>query len=146
MYKHILIPTDGSPTAQKAVDAGFEFAGETKAKVTLFTAMPEYELPTEAEMMSRRAISLEEHEVRSRLKARALLDAAAARAGEGIQVATDFAFSNRPYEAIIEAAKRNGCDVIFIGSHGRKGLQELWHGSQAHDVLTHSDIPTVVYR
>ena len=146
MYKHILIPTDGSPTAQKAVDAGFEFAGETKAKVTLFTAMPEYELPTEAEMMARRAISLAEHEARSRVKARAILDAAAARAGEGIHVATDFAFSNRPYEAIIEAAKRNGCDVIFIGSHGRKGLQELWHGSQAHEVLTHSDIPTVVYR
>lgn len=146
MYKHILIPTDGSPTAQKAVDAGFEFAGETNARVTLFTAMPEYEVPTEAEMMSRRAISLEEHEVRSRLKARALLDAAAARAGKGIQVASDFAYSNRPYEAIIEAAKRNGCDVIFIGSHGRKGLQELWHGSQAHEVLTRSDIPTLVYR
>jgi nucleotide-binding universal stress UspA family protein len=146
MYKHILIPTDGSPTADKAVGAGFDFARETHAKVTLFTAVPEYELPTEAEVMARRATTLEEHERRSREKARAILEAAAGRAGAGIEVSTDFAQSNRPYEAIIEAAKRNGCDVIFIGSHGRKGLQELWHGSQAHQVLTHSNIPTLVYR
>ena len=146
MYKHILIPTDGSQTADKAVDAGFEFARETRAKVTLFTAVPEYELPTEAEVMARRAVSLEQHERRSRDRARAILDAAARRAGADIEVGTDYSPSNRPYEAIIEAAKRNGCDVIFIGSHGRKGLSELWHGSQAHQVLTHSDIPTLVYR
>ena len=146
MYKHILIPTDGSPTADKAVEAGFEFARESHARVTLFTAVPEYELPTEADMMARRAVSLDEHERVSRVKARKILDAAAARADEGVEVATDYAQSNRPYEAIIDAARRNGCDVIFIGSHGRKGLQELWHGSQAHDVLTHSDIPTLVYR
>ena len=146
MYKHILIPTDGSPTADKAVDAGFEFARETNAKVTLFTAVPEYQLPTEAEMMARRAVSLDEHERRSHVKARKILDTAAARAGAGIEVSTDYVQSDRPYSAIIEAAKRNGCDVIFIGSHGRKGLQELLHGSHTHDVLTHSDIPTLVYR
>ena len=146
MYKHILIPTDGSATADKAVDAGFEFARETNAKVTLFTAVPEYQLPTEAEMMARRAVSLDEHERNSRVKARRILDTAAARAGEGVEVKTDYVQSDRPYWAIIEAAERNGCDVIFIGSHGRKGLQELLHGSQTHDVLTHSDIPTLVYR
>ena len=146
MYKHILIPTDGSPTADKAVDAGFEFARETRAKVTLFTAVPEYQLPTEAEVMARRAVSLDEHERRSRDRARAIFDAAVRRAGAGIEVGTDYSPSDRPFEAIIQAAKRNGCDVIFIGSHGRKGLQELLHGSQTHDVLTHSDIPTLVYR
>jgi nucleotide-binding universal stress UspA family protein len=146
MYKHILIPTDGSATADKAVDAGFEFARETHAKVTVFTAVPEYQLPTEAEMMARRAVSLDEHERRSQVKARKILDTAAARAPAGVEVGTDYVQSDRPYSAIIEAAKRNGCDVIFIGSHGRKGLQELLHGSQTHDVLTHSDIPTLVYR
>ena len=146
MYKHILIPTDGSATADKAIDAGFEFARETQAKVTLFTAVPEYQLPTEAEMMARRAVSLDEHERRSRVQARRILDKAAARAPADIELGTDYVQSDRPYWAIIEAAKRNGCDVIFIGSHGRKGLQELLHGSQTRNVLTHSDIPTVVYR
>ena len=147
MYKHILIPTDGSPTADKAVAAGLEFAREAGAKVTLFTAVPEYELPTEGEVMARRAMSLQEHERRSEEKARSILDAASVRARQaGVPVGTDYALSNRPYEAIIAAAKKNACDVIFIGSHGRRGLQELWHGSQTHEVLAHSDIPTLVYR
>jgi nucleotide-binding universal stress UspA family protein len=147
MYKHILIPTDGSPTADKAVAAGLEFAREANAMVTLFTAVPEYELPTEAELMARRAQSLQEHERRSLEKARAILEAAAGRAREaGVLVDTEYAQSNRPYEAIIAAARKNACDVIFMGSHGRKGLQELWHGSQTHALLTHSDIPTLVYR
>ena len=148
MYKHILIPTDGSATAQKAVDGGIEFARESGARVTLFTAVPEYQPPGEAEMMSHKmAVSPAEHEKRSREKAGAILEAAAAIARKaGVPVGTDFAYSDRPWQAIIDAAKRHACDVIFIGSHGRKGLAALWYGSETEEVLTHSDIPTLVYR
>ena len=148
MYKHILIPTDGSDTAEKAVAAGIEFARESGARVTLFTALPEYQPPGEAALMAHQpVVSPAEYERRSRGNAGAILDKAAGRArAAGVPCGADFAFSNRPYQAIIEAAKRHECDVIFIGSHGRKGLAALWYGSETSEVLTHSEIPTLVYR
>jgi nucleotide-binding universal stress UspA family protein len=59
---------------------------------------------------------------------------------------TDYALSDRPYEAIIRAAEKHGCDLIFIASHGRRGLGALLFGSQTQAVLTRSRIPTLVYR
>ena len=147
MYKHILIPTDGSATADKAVAAGIEFAREAQAQVTLFTAVPEYQVPTEGELMSSRAQSLSTHEQLSQHKAQAILGPAASRAqAAGVACDTDFAMDNRPYHAIIEAAKRHGCDAIFMSTHARQGLAKLWYGSETADVLEHSDIPTLVYR
>lgn len=147
MYKHILIPTDGSETAAKAVEAGIAFAREANAKVTLFTAVPEYQPPGEGEIMGRHVISLDEHERRSREKAdKTFAPAIAAARAAGVELDTDFIQSSRPYKAIAEAAERMGCDVIFMSSHGRKGLARLWHGSETADVLTHTRIPTLVYR
>ena len=148
MYKHILIPTDGSETAEKAVAAGIEFAREANARITWFTAVPEYEVPTEGEVMGRRHIvSLEVHNTRSREAAEKILAQPAQKAREaGIACETDYAQSNQPYQAIIEAAKRHGCDLIFMSSHGRKVLPALLFGSETRDVLSHSTIPTLVYR
>jgi nucleotide-binding universal stress UspA family protein len=148
MYKHILIPTDGTATADKAVDAGIDYARETGARVTFFIAMPEYELPsTSAVMAHQPVISLAEHEQHSAEKANAILGKALARARTcGVVCAGDHALSNKPYEAIIAAVKRHECDAIFMSSHGRKGLAKLWYGSETVDVLTHSDIPTLVVR
>jgi nucleotide-binding universal stress UspA family protein len=64
----------------------------------------------------------------------------------GIAFKTDYVQNNHPWQAIIDAARRHGCDAIFMGSHGRRGLSRLVYGSQTVDVLTHSDIPTLVYR
>ena len=148
MYKHILIPTDGSATAQKAVKAGLDFAKWAKAKVTVFTAMPEYRIPTTGEIAARKAVmSLAEHERRSLAQARKLHAKVARRAQTaGVKIGAAAALSDRPGEAIIDAAKKNGCDLIFIGSHGRKGIKALLLGSQTHEVLSRSDIPTLVYR
>jgi nucleotide-binding universal stress UspA family protein len=148
MYRNILIPTDGSELAAKAIEAGTEYARETGAKVLLFTALPEYQMPSEAELLARHRIkSLREFEAESKVAAEALLAKAAASAKEAnVTFETDFSLCDRPYEAILAAAKKHGCDAIFMASHGRKGLSELWHGSQTHEILTRSDIPTVVYR
>jgi nucleotide-binding universal stress UspA family protein len=148
MYKHILIPTDGSETADKAVDSGIDFAREAGARITFFTAVPEYELPTTSSMMAHQPVlSLAEHERRSADKAKAILGKALERARScGVVCAADHALSNKPYEAIIAAVKRHECDAIFMSSHGRKGLAKLWYGSETVDVLTHSDIPTLVVR
>jgi len=148
MYRYILIPTDGSEVAEKAVAAGTEYARETGARVLFFTAMPEYPVPTDAQVLSRQRIkSVAEHEEEAAETARAILDKCAQSAKDAnIAFETEFALSDRPSEAIIGAAKRHGCDAIFMASHGRTGLAAMWHGSETRDVLTHSDIPTLVYR
>jgi nucleotide-binding universal stress UspA family protein len=54
--------------------------------------------------------------------------------------------SDQPHEAIIQVAKKRGCDLIMMASHGRKGVQGMLLGSETHKVLTHSRIPVLVYR
>jgi nucleotide-binding universal stress UspA family protein len=147
MYKHILIPTDGSPIAEKAVVAGIEFARQAAAKVTLFTAVPEYEVPGEGKVMAHQVMSIAEHARRSELAANAVLEPGAEKARAAkVEFRTHYTQCNRPWEAIVEAARVHGCDAIIMGSHGRKGLSRLMHGSQAIDVLTHTDLPTLVVR
>ena len=73
---------------------------------------------------------------------RAVADAAAA----GVQADTESVVSEIPYEAIINTAERRGCDLIFMASHGRRGLAGLLLGSETQRVLTHSKIPVLVYR
>ena len=147
MYKHILIPTDGSELSQKAIEAGVEFARESQARVTAFTAVPEYPLPSEAELMSRRAVSREQYESLAKKQAEGALQQVAERArAAGVDFDADYALSDQPYDAMIRAAEKHGCDLIFMASHGRRGLSALIHGSQTQGVLTHSTIPTLVYR
>ena len=147
MYKHILIPTDGSELSQKAIEASIEFAREAHARVTGFTAVPEYQIPSEVEMMARRAISLEQYEREAKQQAESRLQKIADRAREaGVEYDADYAHSDRPHEAIIRAAEKHGCDLIFMASHGRRGISALVHGSETQGVLTHSTIPTIVYR
>jgi nucleotide-binding universal stress UspA family protein len=147
MYKHILIPTDGSQVAEKGVDAAIDFAREAHARVTCFTAMPEYRIPTQGEILSGRMESYDAYERRAQEQAQAILERVAARArAAGVDVDTDMVLSDTPYEAIIRAAVRHECDLIFMASHGRRGVAELVHGSQTRGVLSHSKIPTMVYR
>ena len=147
MYKHILIPTDGSKLSDKAVQAGIEFARFIHARVTGFTAVPEYQIPSEAELMSKHAISFTDYERDAKKQAEIALQPIADRArAAGVDYAAEFTQSDHPYEAIIRAAQNHGCDLIFMASHGRRGLSALLHGSETQGVLTHSTIPTLVYR
>jgi nucleotide-binding universal stress UspA family protein len=147
MYKHILIPTDGSALADKAVEAGLAFAGEVHAKVTAFTAVPEYRLPNTGDVLSHRVHSPVEYDKLSRSKAEALLRRVVEKArAAGVEIDFDYALSDHPWEAIIAAAGKHGCDLIFMASHGHRGLSALLHGSQTQAVLSHSVIPTMVYR
>ena len=147
MYKHIMIPTDGSEISDKAINAGIDFAREVHARVTGFTAVPEYKLPSEIELMSRHGVSLEQYEREARKQAEAALQKIADRArAAGVEYSADYAQSDRPHEAIIRAALKHGCDLIFMASHGRRGISALIHGSQTQGVLTHSKIPTLVFR
>ena len=147
MYKHILIPTDGSRLSEKAVEAGIEFARFIHAKVTGFTAVAEYQIPSEAELMSRHAISLTDYERDAKKQAEVALQPIADRArAAGVDYDAEFTLSDRPHEAIIRAAQKHGCDLIFMASHGRRGLSALVHGSETQGVLTHSTIPALIFR
>jgi nucleotide-binding universal stress UspA family protein len=147
MYKHILIPTDGSELSDKAIEAGIAFAQGMHARVTGFTAVPEYKLPSEVELMSRHGVSFEQYERDARLQAEAALQKIADLAkAAGVEYDAEFVQSDHPHEAIVRAAEKHGCDLIFMASHGRRGISALLHGSQTQAVLTHSTIPTLVYR
>ena len=63
-----------------------------------------------------------------------------------VESSCDTVVNEVPYEAIIEAARRHGCDLIFMSSHGRRGLASLLLGSETQKVLTHCRIPVLVYR
>jgi len=147
MFKHILIPTDGSKIAEKAVQAAIEFARDAKARATVFTAMPTYPVPSRSQLLSGKFENIAKYEERTIAKAQKMLERIAESGRyEGVEVKCEVKLSDEPYAAIIEAASRNGCDLIFMASHGRSGFQELLHGSQTHEVLTRSKIPTLVYR
>jgi nucleotide-binding universal stress UspA family protein len=147
MYTHILIPTDGSPTAEKAVAAGIEYAREAHASVVFFTAMPEYEVPSEAELLARRGTPLHEYERKAAETAQQILDKVARLAKDAdVAFELDYALNDHPSRAIIDAAKRHGCDAIFMATHARTGFAKLVHGSETQEVLVNSDIPTFVYR
>ena len=147
MFRHILVPTDGSDTAEKGVTAGIDYAREAGARVLFFTAVAEYELPSEAELMARHGMPLHEYERRARETAAAILAKAASRAKDAnVAFETEYVLSDRPASAIIDAARKHGCDAIFMATHGRTGFSALLHGSETHDVLVNSDIPTFVYR
>ena len=91
MYKHILVPTDGSELSDKAINAAIDFARETGARVTGFTAVPEYQVPGEAELMSRRAVSPDQHERNSQRLAQEVLGRIAERARfTGVEFVTDY--------------------------------------------------------
>ena len=147
MFKHILLPTDGSEIAESAVDAGIELAKALRARITGFTAVPEYPIPTEGQIMAHNVETLAQYEKRAREHGEKILERMASRArAAGVEIDTHVAMSDSPYRAIIEAAKNNRCDLVFMASHGRSGFSEMLHGSQAHGVLTHCRIPALIYR
>jgi nucleotide-binding universal stress UspA family protein len=147
MYKHILIPIDDSKLADTAIKNGIALARSMQARITGFTAMPEYQPPSETEMIARRAISLPAHEKTCAKKAKAILGRLARRASAaGVQCETDYVLDDRPDQAIARAAEKHGCDLILMASHGRSGLSALINGSETRGVLAKSKVPTLVYR
>jgi nucleotide-binding universal stress UspA family protein len=147
MYKHILIPIDDSKLSAVAVKKGIEFARSIRARVTGFTAVPEYQVPNELEVRNHSAVSMPEYERLARKKAEQVLRKVAVKArAAGVPFDTDYAQNDRPDVAIVRAAEKHGCDLIFMASHGRTGLKALVLGSQTRGVLGKSKIPTLVYR
>jgi nucleotide-binding universal stress UspA family protein len=144
MFKKILLPTDGSDLSSKAIQGGLDFAKALKASVVGLTVVEPYSYSNLSEYRPETLDEYEERMMKSAAERLGKIADAAAKASIPIETLTVKSFS--PYEAIIEVAKDKGCDVIFMASHGRRGLSAVLLGSETQKVLTHSSIPVMVYR
>jgi len=147
MFKHILVPTDGSPLSESTVSRAVSFAKDAGARITFFYAQPDFPMPIYGEGALIDPTTPEQFAKAAGQEAARILErATAAASAEAVVSATDTVVSEVPYEAIIEAADRHGCDLVFMASHGRKGIAGLLLGSETQKVLTHSKTPVLVYR
>jgi nucleotide-binding universal stress UspA family protein len=146
MYRKILLPTNGSDLCDRAVDQGLKLAKFAGGTVVGFHAIPatSYLIYTEAGPSD---ILAEQFERDARSRGDRLMSTIEDKArAAGVACETLMVTSDHPWEAIIEAAEKKGCDLIFMASHGRRGLSALLLGSETARVLTHTRIPVLVYR
>lgn len=149
MYKNILLPTDGSPLSDRAVNAAIHLAKLTGARIIAFHALEPYPLQEAytAEGSGIPELNPEHFAERSRDYAKRVLDKITAAATiENVVCTTAWVVSHSASQAIVDKANEAGCDLIVMASHGRRGLQGFLLGSETQKVLTHSSIPVLVYR
>jgi nucleotide-binding universal stress UspA family protein len=146
MYRHILIPTDGSELAEHAVTNGLSLAKSVGAKVSVIIveapfdvySVPESRVQQMSEAFAKHAEQIKKHATS------VLNHAAAAAKSAGVSCDTIQVEHEQPYQAIIAAAKDKGCDLIMMASHGRSGLSAVLLGSVTNKVLTHTKTPVLV--
>jgi nucleotide-binding universal stress UspA family protein len=145
MYKHILVPTDGSPLSDKAVRDGVALAKSLGARLTAVTvSKPFHVLTADTQMIEDTPAS---YKARIGAATQKTLGAASEIAkASGVSCTTEHREHEHPYEAIIDTAKARGCDLIVMASHGRRGMSAVVLGSETVKVLTHSKIPVLVHR
>jgi nucleotide-binding universal stress UspA family protein len=145
MYTNILVPTDGSELAEKAVQHGITLAKRIGAKTTALTVLPPFHIfTTDAQMIEDTPAQYQARLQKHAVKILAAVSHSAQAAGvacEMVQVEHE-----HPYQAIIDTGGSKGCDLIVMASHGRHGISTIVLGSETLKVLTHSKIPVLVYR
>lgn len=147
MFRHLLVPTDGSDLSRRTATHAITFARETGARITFFAALPQHPVSfhegyglTDAGTRERLIATAEQ-------QGRAILDPLVATASaEGVVASAVTAACDTAHEGIIAAAEAHACDLIFMASHGRRGIGALLLGSETQKVLTHSKIPVLVHR
>lgn len=145
MFKTILVPTDGSDLSEKAVHGAVELARLTGGRIIAVSVAEPY--PFTPMMEGAYAADLTLYDQQTRKFAQMHVDKVAEIAAKaGIACETHVAQSFNPYEEIIKAAREYKCDVILMASHGRKGLNRLFLGSETQKVLADSTIPVMVFR
>jgi nucleotide-binding universal stress UspA family protein len=146
MFKHILIGTDGSDLARKAVTIGLTLAKELNAQVTAVTVTPPWDA---LQAVSERCLPNPVADYDEIVAASAnciLWDVTQTAKKIGVFCATLHSKEKYPAEGILETAKERGCDLIVMASHGRRGISRILLGSQTTEVLTLSAIPVLVCR
>ena len=145
MYKHILICTDGSSAGEKAVEQGLELAGLAKAKVT---AIKVTEMWSALDVAGKDGLARIEHyeTVAAEAATKVLHGVADAAKRAGVECQTLHVSDSHPAAGILATATARGCDLIVMGSHGRRGLDRLLVGSQANNVVNQTQVTVLVCR
>ena len=147
MFKNILVPTDGSALSRRAIKRAIQLAKEQKGRVTGFYVGPAWKPRGNDESIPYRMVSPQQHATSVKHVADRILNAVKkASAKAGVPCACSYVMDDYPYLKIVEAAKRNGCDLILMATHGRRGISKLLLGSETTKVLAHSTIPVMVCR
>ena len=145
MYKHILIPTDGSPISEDAIKQGLGLAKTLNARVTALTVVPPFHVVALEPIMLTDTREEYDKDVARMAERRLAFPREAAKVA-GVVYEDLYMVAEYPWAAIVETAKTRGCDLIVMASHGRKGVSALVLGSETTKVLTHTTIPTLVCR
>jgi nucleotide-binding universal stress UspA family protein len=144
MFKHLLVPSDGSPASEAAARMAAYFARDAGARITALTVKPFFHpftlRPEELEDTRGDTWNADLHA----RKFLAVVEAAAR--AEGVPVESVVETSDRPWQVIVETARARGCDLIAMASHGRTGAASLFLGSQTQRVLANSPVPVLVIR
>jgi nucleotide-binding universal stress UspA family protein/hemerythrin-like domain-containing protein len=145
MYRHLLVPIDGSDLSIETVGRAAEFARTIGARITFFHAQPDYaaSLSGDAEILRLTSPADFAHTFEGRARELLAKAESAARA-QGVPCESRSTVSDTPYLAIIAAARDAGCDLIFIASHGRRSQLGMMLGSQTLKVLVHAGMPVLV--
>jgi nucleotide-binding universal stress UspA family protein len=147
MYKNILVPTDGSALSRTAIAAAVKLAKSTGAKLTVFYAAPPATPLVYEDLLPVAYITAGEHAtVIKKAVERYLSVAAKAAKAAGVKCKPIHVTSDFPAEAILTAAKKEKCDLIFIASHSRRGLARMLLGSETQKVIANAKIPVLVHR
>jgi nucleotide-binding universal stress UspA family protein len=148
VYKHILVATDGSELGQKGLEHGLSLAQDQSARVTIITVSEPYPLYAGDAfgMVPGGAVVAEYGSSQIEATSALLATAAQAATTAGIEAETLHVPNAPPAEAIIEAAKSLDCDLIVMGSHGRRGFGRIVLGSKTWEVVTLSHVPVLVVR
>ena len=147
MYANILLSTDGSDVARKGVKHGIALAKALNAKVTVITVTEPLPVIEYVSGHAGGGISQQDWDAACKVRAGKVLDEARAMAEQiGISAELLHVPNAHPATTIIETAKSRGCDLIVMGSHGRRGLRKLLLGSQTSEVLADGSVPVLVVR
>jgi nucleotide-binding universal stress UspA family protein len=145
MFKHLLIPTDGSELSQAAIQAGVQFAKSINARITGFHAMPKFHVIAYGPEIVSDTREQFDKDCKAHADRFLAVIVQAAKAAD-VPCETVLQTTDHPYEAIIATAKEKGCDLVMMASHGRRGVKALILGSETQKVLSHSTIPVLVFR
>ncbi|WBX89479.1 MULTISPECIES: universal stress protein [Achromobacter] len=145
MYKHILIPIDGSSLANSGLEQALALARELGASVTVLTVYSPFEMPSMETVQFEGMRGVYENQARE-LASSYLSEAAGKASTAGVACVTEMRESESPYQVIVDVAMTRNCDLIAMSSHGRGGMAALLLGSQTQKVLAHSTLPVLVYR
>jgi len=145
MFKHILLPTDGSRLSEKAIKNCVRMAKKSNAKITALTVVPKFHAFTyQIEMLE---ATRGQYEAQVTAQGQGFVDyAKKVASAAGVECEALKIVSDQPYKEIVKTAQKKGCDLILMASHGRRGLEGFLLGSETQKVLTHSKVPVLVYR